>query len=576
MRNMLNRRDFLRYAGFGTMGVAAAAALASCSSGNDTGSAGSTDSGKQNIQEAYKKSEIEISQEGTTAIGSENIDTARKTTDGTGSDPSTRYPLFRVGVTSSPTNLQPWSNSNDAMACREGLTDYTAGNFEPRMASSWEHDGNTSTTFHLRKDITDWEGNAITADDVMFSYQQYIDQAHTIKFQAYKSMEKVDDYTIKFYWNETERTALNSLEKIIASMYVFSEKAYNSHNFAADAVYTGPYKITKYIDGNIETIEARDDYYVTDDSELKPVNYRNVQTIEFQVIAEATQHAIALQNGSIDFSSSVTSENLPYFQEGGQYANDYQVIVLNAGNGYFVNANYTEGHFTADLNFRLACYYALDNTTIAKAVGQAEAAVANCPKRMSDHIDSWYTQETYLNTYNLDLAKEYLAKTSYKGETITIIASSNEIFKNTLQTIQMLWLQLGVNTDLQLLDQTVLNTTRADFNAWDFFVNWYGGSVWVSAMNTQFELGRIASNPEMTQNGLVDPKANELFATAKLESGHTDENVDAFYQYIIDNALLYTMFGTMNNMVCSNIIAAPTLLDGFQPIYNAFIFYLDD
>ena len=50
-----------------------------------------------------------------------------------------------------------------------------AGEIQPRLAEKWENKDNTVWTFHLRPGITWSDGTAITAEDIVWSWQRLVD-----------------------------------------------------------------------------------------------------------------------------------------------------------------------------------------------------------------------------------------------------------------------------------------------------------------------------------------------------------------------------------------------------------------
>lgn len=59
------------------------------------------------------------------------------------------------------------------------------GSIEPRLASSWENKGNTVWTFHLRPGITWSDGSAITAQDVVWSWQRLVSPQTASPYASY-------------------------------------------------------------------------------------------------------------------------------------------------------------------------------------------------------------------------------------------------------------------------------------------------------------------------------------------------------------------------------------------------------
>lgn len=60
-----------------------------------------------------------------------------------------------------------------------------AGDIQPRLAEKWENKDNTVWTFHLRPGITWSDGTAITAEDVVWSWQRLVDPKTASPYASY-------------------------------------------------------------------------------------------------------------------------------------------------------------------------------------------------------------------------------------------------------------------------------------------------------------------------------------------------------------------------------------------------------
>jgi oligopeptide transport system substrate-binding protein len=68
----------------------------------------------------------------------------------------------------------------------EGLVRVSpAGEIEPRLAEKWENKDNTVWTFHLRPNITWSDGSAITAQDIVWSWQRLVDPNTASPYASY-------------------------------------------------------------------------------------------------------------------------------------------------------------------------------------------------------------------------------------------------------------------------------------------------------------------------------------------------------------------------------------------------------
>ena len=70
---------------------------------------------------------------------------------------------------------------------------------DPHLAESWEGEG-TSFTFSLRSDVKFQSGNALTAADVVFSFDRMkaIGQGLSYLFTSVEGVEALDDRTVRF------------------------------------------------------------------------------------------------------------------------------------------------------------------------------------------------------------------------------------------------------------------------------------------------------------------------------------------------------------------------------------------
>ena len=75
--------------------------------------------------------------------------------------------------------------------------------YQPYLAKSWDIDPEgMHWTFHLRDDVTWSTGDPLTADDVVYSVERFINGAPELSWKsqylpAASYAEKIDDYTVK-------------------------------------------------------------------------------------------------------------------------------------------------------------------------------------------------------------------------------------------------------------------------------------------------------------------------------------------------------------------------------------------
>jgi len=187
----------------------------------------------------------------------------------------------------------------------------------PELAEKWDRspDGRTYT-FYLRKDVT-WhpkegeEPKPFTADDVVFTYKIMMHPKTItplkVRYEFIESVEKIDDYTVKF---TLKRPVLNALAK-------FSFKVIPRHgpdnplyltrddHYVQDPIGTGPY-LLKNITAEREIILTANENYFKgrphiDKFIAKPFADQNIMTQ-------------ALMFNAIDMIVLVNSRDIPEIQ----------------------------------------------------------------------------------------------------------------------------------------------------------------------------------------------------------------------------------------------------------------------
>ncbi len=472
-----------------------------------------------------------------------------------------RYSNINVALAQDPENLEPKDSNNIGRNSflyniYEALFDIDDnGAFVPSLGKDINIVDDTTYDITLYDSIYDSDGNHITADDVVYSVNWFVNSGNSIKYELFDSVEALDDYTVEFHWAKAP-SALSDLEFPLARTFIFSQKAWDDGNFSTSPVATGSYTVKDFVSGSKLILEANDDYWaLKDDSimnERMDLHRANVQTITYEVISESSQAAIALEQKTVDYCDYITSTSLPAFQDGGEYAGQFYVNTEMAGDFYTLTPNGLSPVMD-DVNLRKAIWYAIDNNAVAQVMGGSFTPLyAIGTTFFSDYVDSWEKDPNYMNTYDPDLAKEYLEKSNYNGQTIKLISQSSEAEKNALTMIQTLLSQVGINAEVNAVEASIQKTTTAGADGWDISLGVCGGLTLVGVYN------RLYSNTVNTVDGkgltlgmLDDPKLQSLYETASADATHDDEHMSDLNDYVLDNAYMYALVGTSSSRVYS-------------------------
>ncbi len=104
------------------------------------------------------------------------------------------------------------------------------GDFEPWLAESWEmSDDKMSVTLNLREGVMFHNGREMTADDVVWAFEQAKDEelGHHLsdRFQTADSATAIDDYTVELKYSEPTASILDGL----ARLYIYPAGSGGEH-----------------------------------------------------------------------------------------------------------------------------------------------------------------------------------------------------------------------------------------------------------------------------------------------------------------------------------------------------------
>ena len=452
---------------------------------------------------------------------------------------------------------------------RDGLDVYT-----PRLASSeMVIVDDTHYQVTIYDYIYDSDGNHITSSDVVFSYEQCAEEGYVYELTYIESVEALDDYTIEFTFTEP-LNVLGALATIFTEVYIVSETAYSEHNMATDPVATGPYVVTSFISGAGVTLEARDDYWQTDELRSERAA-TNVQVIQYDIVGDDSLALVALEEGNSDMK--FMNSDYTIFQEGGEYEGVVNLYSRESTTNHTILPNCSEDSVCSDINFRLAVFYAIDSETICAAIGsetKSPCSVDMAPA-MLDYQDSWddYAEGTYQTVYDVELAKEYLAQSSYNGETLVILTESNTEKNLEAQLLQGYLAAIGVDSEIQIFEHAVLPSYQSDSTYWDFLIysgasNDYGITKWVEEFSAD-------QNDGTSVNFIEDDYLQEMISTCNTVDGYSEELLEEIGEYLIDNAYSYGVFYSEEIYAFSAKFASIFSSFDNSLIFGACEYYLD-
>lgn len=528
--------------------AAMALSLAACSSQSSNDSASSTSSA------GGEESQV------TSASGSETTDSDEK--------------VVRIAYTSDPGSLGAYDEGSSSG--RWTVLAYTYenlaymgsdGQFYGVLAKNWNKNSEMSDSTHavwnveLYDYIKDFNGNPITADDVVFSFQECLENGkgnqHVALTGALDSISKIDDYNVEIVVNSE---AGGEFENMLQQVMIVSQKSYeeSGDGMRTNPIGTGPYKVENWVTGSSLTLTKNEDYWQTDENALLECQMQNVDKIEYYFVSEASQVAIGLETGTYDVATTLNYTNASRFMEGEESAEGFDVTEARDTYIQQIWLNRSKESPLNDLNVAQAVLYAIDSQGLINVAVEGHGQPVYCyGSDLNIGFQEKWKDEPYY-PYDADKAKELLAEAGVNDGDLklTILCDTDEVRVKIAQMIQSYLQQVGIQAEVTSFDQALWNTYQTDPTKFDINISYNGAYGYITRIWNQLNSTRYAEhNMAMVRDNTLDG----LLITAAVSQ--TPEDIDAAKQYMVENAYHYGLFHKDLYFVTSN----KKIVD---PVYN--------
>jgi ABC-type transport system substrate-binding protein len=407
----------------------------------------------------------------------------------------------------------------------------------------------------LFDNITDSKGNSITASDVVFSYDKLKELGFVSEISLYyDSAEATGDYTLTIKLADTSEGAI---EAVLCDCSIVNQAWYegaSDDEINTNPATTGAYAVTDVQAGASVTLEARD-YWKTDSR--ADVEFQNVGTIEIRCITEASSRAIALENGEVDMAE-ISSNDVSRFEDN----SDYNVTTyLNAMTQYLI-FNCSDTNVCSDVNVRKAVAYAFDAYNMSLSAGECTMSHDVAPNLGPDYVQDWDNQDYF--AMDLDKSAEYLAAAGYEPGQLEIrLLVSSQAPQQPYVALQSMLQEAGITLVIDGQDRAARQAVQSDSTAWD--MSEYSNQVVDFTTTYWNDLFGGTTN----QCFVNDPTMQELLAAAIAD--RSEENMNAFHDYIIDQAYIIGVYTETRHIVTTAGLTDVSL-EKLNPVLNAMTF----
>lgn len=461
----------------------------------------------------------------------------------------------------------PWGSVDFSLYEKLLILD-SAGNERLQLLKSWEKVDDLTYQFEIWDCIYDSAGNHITASDVKFSLQEFVNHGQKGGLNCLNlldgdivDIELTGDYT--FIWHCSKPFATGEFGKNLSNCSIFSQKGYEASGdeYLTEPVGTGPYMLKEYVVGSKAIFEANPNYWmksVTDTEWLSKnfyaTNCQNVREIEYDIIQDAATRAMALEMGDVCAIDTANAADINAYLADPSYGISPVRKLIGAPIAFYFDCN--EASICSDVNMRKAICYAIDCQAIADSNSYPAYPVYGLQPNMFDAPASWTTGEGRdYYTYSVEKSKEYQELAGYHGETLKIMYMENGAITDAMIVLQGQLRAAGITLELQPVDQNTLDSYKADYSKWDMICDIMGGGWYLANTLKKFWSGDWTDSNGNTALAIRDEKLDELFLAVQEDS--SAENVEAWDQYFTyDNCYGYAMLRYFEQTACLSEVNA--------------------
>ncbi|HEY2493992.1 MAG TPA: ABC transporter substrate-binding protein [Paenibacillus sp.] len=376
-------------------------------------------------------------------------------------DPKVMNPIYasdRVTLTVDQSLYAPLFNIND------GKKTYVLAE-EVKVS-----DDNLTYTIKLRDGLKWHDGEALNADDIVFTANSILDEKQHSSLRSQfvlngkpVKVNKIDDLTVAFILPELTAAFDGALVQFFPiPEHIFAGVADIEKSDKNNApVGSGPFKFKEYRAGEYVTLERFDDYFA---------GKAHLDTVTYRVAKDTNAANLALQNGEIQMRM-VDTQDYKKLND----TNKFNLLTYSEGRLQYMAFNLNTDAMKKK-EVRQAIAYALDKNEIITASYTSNEFAEPAASILTPNT-LYQTDDLEKYDYNLDKAKQLLADAGVSNLKIRLAYTNT----NKPQESQALYIQqklkdVGIEVELLPMDGTAYGNRTLDLNNKDFDLS-FGGYI---------------------------------------------------------------------------------------------------
>ncbi len=417
--------------------------------------------------------------------------------------------------TFNPCNSKDATSSSMAGMLYDGLvtTEPRTGEVIPLLAKDFEVNGNDYIV-HLRHGVKWSDGKPITADDVMYTYQEIIfkglgnpSSMENMKVEGkLPSIEKIDDYTVKFTTPKPFAPFLRQLSNPIVPKHYFKpysdrgESEFNAflspNTPPEEIVSNGAFKLKEYVAAQRVVFVRNPDYYkINTQNERLPY----LDKVVYMIVGDTNNEILKFEAGELDLLS-IRGENVARYKLR-EPNSDYKIYNLGPDTGtlfllfnlnnrkdsdgkWYVNP--IKQKWFSNRDFRAAVDWAVDRKNMVQNIAKGVAK----PLFTAESLNSIYLNK-YIKGHPKDkkVAEDSLKKAGFYNKNGILYDSAGNRVEFDLYTnagvlerealgvmIKQDLEDLGMKVNFKPIEFNTLVNKLSNTNDWDMAIMGLTGS----------------------------------------------------------------------------------------------------
>lgn len=453
----------------------------------------------------------------------------------------------------------------------------------PSVENGGISEDGTVITLNLRDDLVWSDGDPLTAEDFVFTYEMTMNPANTVASQypydLMTSVEAPDDLTVVMTFAEPFAPWLGVLwhgilpAHILRPVFEAEGNINNAEWNRAPTVGCGPFVFDEWESGSYARFVANENYWLG-----RPA----LDEVFFRFVPDDASQVAALQAGDADLGTFIAYSDIPTLQDAGM---DVIMVFSGYNEGYYFRVDDMGHPALQDVRVRQAIAQAIDRAAICNdlLLGLTEPAMTdwdNTPYNNPDLV-AW--------TYNPDEANRLLDEAGWidsngdgtrDNNGVELIlrygTTTREIRVDTQAVVQQQLAEVGIGVELLNYDSDIFFNSMAD------------GGPCASGELDMFQYSTVTNYPDpdtadwlcreipsdenpsgVNWQGLCDEELNRLF---ELQATQVDfaERQQTFWEItriIHDNVYWLGIWQDPDSWVVSSRLQNVSI-SGATPFYN--------